>query len=239
MEDFTLRTRMLLGDSEVDRLAGCHVAVFGLGGVGSFAAETLARAGIGKLTLIDQDTVGMSNLNRQLCALRSTLGLPKAEVMAARVHDINPDCEVFPLAKRYAADTREDFFAEPYDYIIDAIDLVSCKLDLIETAVRRNISIVSALGTGNKLDASQFQITDITKTQMCPLARVVRKELRHRGIHHHRVLWSPEEPRESDRRETPPPGRRAVPASAPWVPGCAGLMLAGDVVLQLLKNKAE
>ena len=153
--------------------------------------------------------------------------------MAARVHDINPDCKVCPVVSKYEPANREDFFSVRYDYIVDAIDMVSSKLDLIQTAMERGVPILSALGTGNKLDPSQFRITDISKTEGCPLARVIRKELRNRGIQHHRVLFSPELPHAADQREAPPPGRRSVPASVPWVPPVAGLMMAGDVVLTL------
>lgn len=228
-----LRTRMLLGSDAMDRLAQAHVCVLGLGGVGSWCAEALARSGVGELTLMDQDTVDLSNLNRQAEALESTLGLPKAEAMAQRVLAVNPACRVHPIQGRYEADTREDFFAANYDYIVDAIDLVSCKLDLIETALNRKVPIISALGTGNKLDASLLRVSDISKTEGCPLARVVRKELRNRGILHHKVVWSPEAAHEADQPETPPPGRRSVPASVVWVPATAGLMLAGEVVMDL------
>lgn len=228
-----LRTRMLLGSDAMDRLAQAHVCVLGLGGVGSWCAEALARSGVGELTLMDQDTVDLSNLNRQAEALESTLGLPKAEAMAQRVLAVNPNCRVHPIQGRYEADTREDFFAANYDYIVDAIDLVSCKLDLIETALNRKVPIISALGTGNKLDASLLRVSDISKTEGCPLARVVRKELRNRGILHHKVVWSPEAAHEADQSETPPPGRRSVPASVVWVPATAGLMLAGEVVMDL------
>ena len=234
MHEQFLRTEMLLGQAALERLNRSHVAVFGLGGVGSWCAEALARAGVGALTLIDQDTVGVTNLNRQAQALWSTLEQPKAEALASRLRDINPGCNLTPLCARYAAGSREDFFAVRYDYIVDAIDLVSCKLDLIETALRRGISIVSALGTGNKLDASQFQITDIAKTSGCPLARIIRKELRARGIEHHKVVFSPELAAQTDQRETPPPGRRSVPASAPWVPPVAGFLLAQAVILDLI-----
>ncbi|MCI8478134.1 MAG: tRNA threonylcarbamoyladenosine dehydratase [Oscillospiraceae bacterium] len=233
MSEAFLRTEMLLGPAAMARLRAAHVAVFGLGGVGSWAAEGLARSGVGALTLVDHDTVGLSNLNRQLPALHSTLGQTKAQAMAQRVLDINPDCRVTPVAAKYEAGSREDFFRVPYDYIIDAIDLVSCKLDLIETALRRHIPILSALGTGNKLDPTQFRISDLSQTQGCPLARIVRKELRRRGIVHHQVLWSPEEPRTPAEGETPPPGRRSIPGSVSWVPSCAGLMMAGAVVQAL------
>ncbi len=228
-----LRTRMLLGADAMERLEKAHVCVLGLGGVGSWCAEALARSGVGELTLMDQDQVETSNLNRQAEALESTLGLPKAEAMAQRVLAVNPACRVHPVQGRYEVETREDFFAQRYDYIVDAIDLVSCKLDLIETALRRGVPIISALGTGNKLDASLLRVSDLSKTEGCPLARVVRKELRNRGILHHKVVWSPEEARKADQPEAPPPGRRSVPASVVWVPASAGLLLAGEVVMDL------
>lgn len=237
MEEAFLRTEMLLGSAAMEKLARSHVAVLGLGGVGSWCAEALARSGVGTLTLVDCDTVGRSNLNRQLEATLSTLGMPKCQAMAERILQVAPGCKVNPLFYRYIPDTREEFFQYRYDYIVDAIDLVSCKLDLIETALKRGIPIISALGTGNKLDPTQFQITDISKTQSCPLARVVRKELRARGILHHRVLWSEEEPLTPQEWEVPPPGRRSVPGSVAWVPSCAGLMLAGDVVLSLTQEE--
>ena len=233
MDDQFLRTQMLLGDAAMERLKHSHVAVFGLGGVGSYAVEALVRSGVGELTLIDDDTVGTTNLNRQLEALHSTLGQNKTDALAARCRDINPDVHLHLICARYDAAHREDFFTAHYDYIIDAIDTVSSKLDLIETAQSRGIPILCAMGTGNKLDASQLCITDISKTRNCSLARVMRKELRERGIRHLRVLYSPELPAKQQALEAPPPGRRSVPASLVWVPGCAGLMMAGDVILTL------
>lgn len=230
-----IREEMLLGAAAMERLAGCHVAIFGIGGVGSYSAEALARAGVGSLTLIDHDTVGLSNINRQLCALHSTVGQNKAEVMARRIADISPQCRVRVIAQMYTEQDKEAFFTEPLDYIIDAIDTVSCKLSLICTALERNIPIISAMGTGNKLDPTKFVITDISKTMGCPLARVVRKELRERGILHHTVLYSEEPPMTPTQPEAPPPGRRAIPGSVSWVPSCAGLMLAGHVVKELIK----
>ncbi len=239
MTAWNLRNIMLLGEEAAQTLAASHVAVFGLGGVGGFAAEALARAGLGEITLVDHDVVGETNLNRQLCALRSTLGRPKAEVMAERVLDINPDCRVHPVVARYHADTRQTLLAPRYDYILDCIDLVACKLDLIQSALQMQTPILSALGTGNKLDPSALRIGDISKTFMCPLAKVVRKELRARGIYHTRVLWSPEEAISPPQSEQPPPGRRSVPASVCWVPGSAGLMMAGDAVLSLTGLSAQ
>ena len=234
-EEF-LRTEMMLGGEALGRLRRCHVAVFGLGGVGSYAAEALCRAGIGELTLIDSDTLSVSNINRQLYALHSTVGMAKAEAAAARCRDICPETRVHPLVGLYDAAHRQDFFGAQYDYMVDAIDLVSCKLDLIEQARLRRIPIITALGTGNKLQPELLTVTDIAKTSGCPLARVMRKELRQRGIHHLKVVFSPEQPSETQQLEAPPPGRRSVPASVSWVPSVAGLLMAGAVVQDLMED---
>lgn len=225
---------MLLGADAMARLRRCHVIVFGLGGVGSYAAECLARGGVGELTLVDQDTISVTNINRQLYALRSTVGQPKAEVAARRCADIDPELRVHPICATYDAAHRDRFFSTHYDYIVDAIDLVSCKLDLIEQARLRRIPILTALGTGNKLDPTLLQVTDISKTSGCPLARVMRRELRARDIRRLKVVYSPEEPAETQQLETPPPGRRSVPASVAWVPATAGLLMGSVVVRDLL-----
>lgn len=230
-----LRQEMLLGTAAMERLADAHVIVFGIGGVGSYVAEGLARAGVGALTLVDSDTVGISNLNRQLCALHSTLGMNKSDVMAQRILDINPLCKVRSLPILYNEENKGLFFDRPYDYIVDAIDLVSCKLSLIQNARERSIPIISAMGTGNKLDPTQFCITDISKTSGCHLARIMRKELRNRGIFDHKVLYSRELPQKPQDAEEPPPGRRSIPGSLSWVPSVAGLILAGFVVQELIK----
>ena len=234
MNEQFLRTEMLLGAQAIETLSRAHVAVFGLGGVGSWCAEALARAGVGKLTLVDDDMVNPTNINRQLQATWSSIGQPKAISLSVRLRDINPSGTFVPKCYRYSAEGREDFFPADYDYVVDAIDLVSCKLDLIETTMKAGIPMVSALGTGNKLDATQFQITDISKTEGCPLARVVRKELRARGINHLKVVFSPELAAETEQSEAPPPGRRSVPASAPWVPPVAGFLMAQTVILDLI-----
>ena len=236
MEEAFLREEMLLGARAMERLRRAHVIVFGIGGVGSYAAEGLARAGIGRLTLVDNDTVGTTNLNRQLCALHSTLGQYKADVMAARVRDINPDCRVTSLPELYSEETKERFFTEAYDYIVDAIDLVSCKLDLAETARRLGIPLIMTLGTGNKLDPSLLRVADLSETYGCPLARVMRKELRARGIRHLKVVFSPEEAAKPASLEAPPPGRRSVPGSTPWVPAAAGLLLGSAIVRDLISD---
>jgi len=237
MKEHVLRTEMLLGEEAMKKLQQSHVAVVGLGGVGGYAVEALARSGIGRLTLIDHDTVSTSNINRQIGALHSTVGTAKADALAKRIRDIDPEITVTPLILRYSAETREELFSLTPDFIVDAIDLVTHKLDLICTAIDRNIPIISALGTGNKLDATQLTVTDISKTYNCPLAKVIRKELRNRGINHLPVLFSPEEKLEAEQTELPPDGRRSVPGSVAWVPGCAGLILAGEVVLRLIGHK--
>ena len=235
MQEAFLREEMLLGAAAMERLARAHVIILGIGGVGSYVAEGLARAGVGALTLVDSDTVGESNLNRQLCALHSTIGQYKSDVMARRILDIHPDCRVISIPELYNEERKERFFSQPYDYVVDAIDLVSCKLSLIQTALARGIPIISAMGTGNKLDPMQFRITDISKTSGCHLARIMRRELRARGIEHHTVVFSEELPQRPEALEAPPPGRRAIPGSVSWVPSCAGLMLAGYVVQELIK----
>ena len=236
MTEQYIREAMLLGEASIEKLHNSHVAVFGIGGVGSFCAEALARAGVGTLTLVDDDAVAESNLNRQLIALRSTVGTPKVDVMADRIHDIDPNCRVIPMNFRYESHTREQFFTERFDYIADAIDSVTCKLDLIQTALNRGIPIISSMGTGNKLDPTRFEITDLSKTSGCPLARVMRKELRDRGIVHHTVLYSNEPPRKPA-FSLSEPNRRSVPGSVSWVPSCAGLMIAGYIVQQILKSE--
>ena len=230
---------MILGAPALDKLRRSHVAVFGLGGVGSYAAECLARSGVGTLTLVDQDTVSVSNINRQLCALTSTVGQYKAEVAAARVRDIDPDTVVYPICATYDAANRDAFFTGKFDYIADCIDLVTCKLDLIAQAGQRGIPIISALGTGNKLDPGLLQITDISRTSVCPLARVMRRELRDRGIRHLKVVYSPEPAAETRQLEAPSPGRRSVPASVPWVPSTAGILMASAIVRDLIADSED
>ena len=233
MDQRTSRELMLIGEAALEKLKNAHVAVFGLGGVGSWCAEALARAGVGRLTLIDQDTVSLTNVNRQIIALSSTVDRPKAEVMAERIYDINPAICTTPIVGSYSAEDRERFFA-PYDFVADAIDLVSCKIDLILSCRERGIPIISALGTGNKKDASLLEISDISKTYGCALARVMRKELRARGVNHLDVVFSPEEPMEPMQLEAPPPGRRSVPGSLVWVPAAAGLLMAQHIITKII-----
>ena len=241
MDGQFLRNEMLWGQNTQEMLSRSHVIVFGLGGVGSYTAECLARAGVGRLTIVDHDTVSATNLNRQLEALHSTLGQKKTDAVANRLLDINPALSLTPICATYDAAHRDLFFPEgcQYDYIVDAIDLVSCKLDLAETALRLHIPLIAALGTGNKLDPALLQVTDISKTYGCPLARVMRRELRNRGILHLRVVFSPEQPIPAAQLELPPPGRHSVPASTPWVPASAGLLLGSAVVRDLIEKERE
>ena len=239
MDQRFLRAEAVLGQDGMEALRRSHVAVRGLGGVGSWCAEALARSGVGAITVMDEDVVSETNINRQAIALSSTLGRPKAEVMAERIRDIAPDCAVTCIVGRYDAANRDAFFTAHYDYIADAIDLVSCKLDLICTAMERGIPIISALGTGNKRDAGALRICDISKTEGDGLARVVRKELRARGVHHHTVVFSPELSAHALQSEAPPPGRRSVPGSLVWVPASAGLLMCQHIVTQLLGSISE
>ena len=235
-EEFS-RTQMLLGPEALQRLRGARVAVFGLGGVGGYAVEALARGGIGALDLVDNDTVGESNLNRQLFALRSTLGLPKTEAARRRVLDINPGITVKTWELFYNADTADAFDLGAYDYIVDAIDTVSAKLLLIERAVRAQTPVISSMGTGNKLDPSLFRVEDLAKTSMDPLARVMRRELGKRGIRHLKVVFSPEEALtpQGGREEAERIGKRQIPGSVSFVPGAAGLILAGEVIRHIAR----
>ena len=234
MNERTIRAEMLLGREAMEKLANSHVAVFGLGGVGSWCAEALARSGVGRMTLVDRDLVGESNINRQLCALSSTVGRSKVSVMAERLRDINPELVLRCIEGHYEAAGRERFFAD-YDFVVDCIDLVACKLDLILSCRERGIPIVSALGTGNKSDALRLRLDDISKTSGCTFARVIRKELRERGVEHHPVVYSPEPPLPAAQVEEPPPGRRSVPGSLVWVPATAGMLLCQYVVTELIK----
>ncbi len=223
------RLEMLVGPEALDRLRRARVAVFGLGGVGSFAAEALARSGIGHLLLCDHDTVAVSNLNRQSLAFLSTVGQSKAALMAARIADINPAATVDARPVFFSEETAGQFNLAGFDYVIDAIDTVTAKLLLAVTCRQLGVPLIASMGTGNKLDPSQLRIADISKTSVCPLARVMRRELRSRGILHLPVLYSTEPPRKPLSAPAPD-GRRASPGSCAFVPSVAGLLLAGAVV---------
>ena len=232
MEEQFSRTAMLLGEDGVARLQNARVAVFGLGGVGGYVVEALARAGIGQLELIDKDIVSPSNLNRQILATHDTIGMEKTQAARLRVEQINPHCRVRTYSMFYLPDIAEAFDFRQYDYIVDAVDTVTAKLTLAQRAVEAGTPIISCMGTGNKLDASAFQVADISKTSGCPLARIMRKELGKRGIKHLKVVYSREEPRKPTgwEEEAAAEGKRQIPGSLPFVPGAAGLILAGEVI---------
>lgn len=224
------RTKNLIGADNLRLLHSKKIIIFGIGGVGSFAAEAAARCGIGSIALVDGDVVAKSNINRQIIALSSTVGMPKTSVMAKRIRDINPLCEVTEFNMFYKSENDIDISV--YDYIIDAIDTVTSKLILISEAKRLDIPIISCMGTGNKLDAARLQIADISKTSVCPLARVMRRELKSRGISHLKVLFSAEEPKRAD-DSTP----SRVPASISFVPPVAGMLIAGEMIRDLCDIK--
>lgn len=236
------RTALLIGDGGVEKLNKSRVAVFGIGGVGSFVAEALARAGVGTIALYDNDTVSESNINRQIIALHSTVGRSKTEVMKERIEDIDPTIKVIANDLFYSAETADSFNPSGFDYVVDAIDTVSSKLLLVERCTECETPVISCMGTGNHLDPSKFSITDINKTSVCPLARVMRLELKKRGIKKLKVLYSTEQPikPETDikliqEEQQKGSSRRQIPASISFVPSVAGLMIAGEVIRELIK----
>lgn len=246
MADFTSRTKMLLGKEATEQLAKKRVAVFGIGGVGGYVCEALARAGIGNLVLFDDDVVSLSNVNRQIVALRSTIGRAKVDVMKQRIADINPNCTVEANRIFYTPDTADEISFVGFDYIVDAVDTVSAKLEIIVRAKQAGVPVISAMGAGNKLYPEKLQVADIEKTSVCPLARVMRRELRKRRIKNVKVVYSQEEPRTPDaslqEEPSPPilgqvirPGKpkKQTPGSVSFVPAAAGLLLAGAVVRDL------
>ena len=236
MDERLEREALLLGEDAVSRLAASCVALFGVGGVGSYAAEALARAGIGKLVLVDSDCVSRSNINRQLCALESTVGRPKVEVIAERLHDINPNIKVVCRKEFFLPENAHLFDFSSYDYVIDAIDTVAGKIAIAEASLAANTPMISCMGTGNKLDPTAFRVTDLAKTSGCPLARVMRRELKKRGILHLKVVYSEEAPIEIPVHTNPETGKQ-VPASISFVPPVAGLIAAGEAVKYLVKER--
>ena len=230
------RTQQLFGKEAMERLAKCRVAVFGIGGVGGYAVEALARSGIGALDLVDHDKVSLTNLNRQLHATRKTIGQYKVDVAAERILDINPDCRVTTHKTFFLPDTQDQFDFSQYDYVVDAIDTVTGKLALVQKAQETGTPVISAMGAGNKTDPTAFRVADIYKTSVCPLARIMRSECRSRGIKHLKVVYSTEEPRrplESPPEEPESSGRRDIPGSTSFVPSVAGLIIAGEVIRDL------
>jgi tRNA A37 threonylcarbamoyladenosine dehydratase len=228
MEDRYTRTEMLLGREGVDRLKGSAVIVFGVGGVGGYTVEALARAGVGHIAVVDSDAVSESNINRQIIATRATVGRKKVDVIEERIHEISPDISVEKFDIFFESDTKCKIDFTKYDYIVDAIDSVSSKVLLVECANEAGVPIISSMGTGNKLDPTAFRVTDISKTKVCPLARAVRTRLRKIGINHLKVVYSEEEP-----HVTAADGERLPPASVSFVPGVAGLILAGQIIVDL------
>ncbi len=222
------RAELLLGEETLHKLRSARVALFGIGGVGSFAAEALARGGVGHITLVDGDTVSITNITRQLIALHSTVGKEKTAVMAERIADISPETEVETYPVVYGAENRDLLDFSTYDYVIDAIDTVTSKLILIEEAKKAGVPVISCMGTGNKFHPELFEVTDISKTSVCPLAKIMRKELKVRGIKNVKVVYSKEEPQKP--AESPETGKRQIPGSLSFVPPVAGLLLAGEVI---------
>lgn len=226
MHDIYKRTTTLIGQDAMNKLANSHIAVFGIGGVGGYVVEALARSGVGELTLIDNDTVKESNINRQIIALHSTLGVKKTEAFVNRIKDINPKIRVNTEDLFFLPETKDFIDFNSFDYVVDAIDTVSGKLTIIEKCNEAGIPVISSMGTGNKLDPTAFEITDIYKTSVCPLARVMRYELKKRGIKKLKVLYSKEEPVKQKSR---------TPASISFVPSVAGLIIAGEVIKDIIK----
>lgn len=231
------RMELLVGEDIVEELGKARVAVFGIGGVGSYVAEALARCGVGTLTLVDNDVVSLTNLNRQLVALHSTVGRLKTQVMKERIKDIDPNILVNTYETFFGPDTQHLFDFHSYDYVVDAVDTVSAKLLLVEKAKEAKTEIICCMGTGNKLDPSRFEIADISKTSVCPLAKVMRTELRKRRIRKVKVLFSKEVPiKPEPSEETKGTASRPVPGSISFVPSVAGLMIAGEVIRDLMKK---
>lgn len=245
------RTEMLLGAEAMDKLAGSRVIVFGVGGVGGYVCEALARSGVGELDIVDKDMVDITNLNRQIIATRSTVGRPKTEVMAERIRDINPDCLVHEHQCFYLPDTKDQFDFSKYDYVVDAVDTVTAKLTLVEEAKAHNVPIISSMGAGNKLDPTAFRVADISKTSVDRLAKVMRRELKKRGIKDLKVVYSTEEAvkpvNSADAQEEtvaeggPESGgrRKDTPGSIAFIPSVVGLIIAGEVIKDLICIKNE
>ena len=236
MTDQFTRTRLLLGDDGIERLKHARVAVFGLGGVGSYVVEALARSGVGTLDIVDDDRIALSNLNRLLYATRDNVGQPKTEVVRLRIASICPETVVYAHNCFYLPETADRFDFTQYDYVADAIDTVSGKLQLVLQANAANVPIISCMGAGNKLDPTAFEVADISKTSVCPLARIMRRELKKRGVGHLKVVYSKEPPTEPSAAEAEPDvahAKRQTPGSCAFVPSVAGLIMAGEIIRDL------
>jgi len=227
MKEQFCRTAQLLGNENVEKLFDKHVIVFGVGGVGGYVVEALARSGIGKISIVDNDVVNESNINRQIIALHSTVGMQKVEVLKNRILDINPECQVFVYNQFFLPENSNDFVFSIYDYVVDAVDTVTAKLEIIKKSKELNVPVISSMGTGNKLNPMGFKVSDISKTKVCPLARVMRNELKKRGISKVKCVYSEENP----------VIQTQTPASVAFVPPVAGLLIASEVVKDLCIEK--
>ena len=230
------RTEMLFGKAGMEALARARVAVFGIGGVGGYTVEALVRSGVGAIDIIDNDKVSLTNINRQIYATHKTLGKYKVDIAAERIAEINPDCKVTAHKTFYMPETQAEFDFTKYDYIVDAIDTVTGKLTIIENAQKCGTPVISAMGAGNKLDPTAFEVADIYKTTVCPLAKVMRRELKKRGIKKLKVVYSKEEPSAFVGEIEEESAKRAIPASNAFVPSVAGLIIAGEVIKDLVNN---
>ena len=238
MQEMFSRTELLLGESAMHKLKNSHIAIFGVGGVGGYALEALVRSGVGAIDIIDNDTVSISNLNRQIIATSDTLGLLKVDVAKARALSINPDIKISAFNVFYSPETENDFDFSKYDYVIDAIDTVTGKISLVMRCEEAKTPIISSMGAGNKLDACAFEVSDIYKTCVCPLAKVMRKELKDRGIKKLKVVYSKEIPIKPQGVQSETiPGKRQTPGSISFVPSVVGLIIAGEVIKDLIKEK--
>lgn len=225
MKEQFCRTTQLLGNENVEKLFDKHVIVFGVGGVGGYVVEALARSGVGKISIVDNDVVNESNINRQIIALHSTVGMQKVEVLKNRILDINPECQVFVHNQFFLPENSNDFDFSIYDYVVDAVDTVTAKLEIIKKSKESNVPVISSMGTGNKLNPMGFKVSDISKTKVCPLARVMRNELKKRGISKVKCVYSEENP----------VIQTQTPASVAFVPSVAGLLIASEVIKDLVK----
>ena len=232
-EEFS-RTAYVYGEDAIEKLNKSRVAVFGVGGVGGYVCEALARAGVGQIDIFDRDTVSVSNINRQIIALHSTVGRSKVEVMKERILDINPQCKVNAHHVFYMPDNADDYDLSNYDYIADAVDTVTAKIAIIERAYVNGVPVISAMGAGNKTDPTAFEVSDISKTSVCPLARVIRRELKARRIPHLKVVYSKEEPRKSGIIDEE--SGKSLPGSLPFVPSVMGLIIAGEIIKDIIKS---
>ena len=233
MDNPFIRTEALLGDAAIEKLKKAHVCVFGLGGVGGYAVEALARSGVGELTLVDNDTVSVSNINRQILATVKTVGQLKTEAAKARVLEINPECKAHSVNLFFMPETAGEIDFSAFDYVVDAIDSVTGKIELVMQCEKAGVPIISSMGTGNKLDPTAFEVTDVFKTSVCPLARVMRRELKARGVKKLKVVYSKEEARTPLFDAGDNPLKRQTPASVAFVPSVAGLIIAGEVVKEI------